>query len=88
MRYRQFADAPTRRTATRFTLVCVLPPSANSLAIQKKCGPNPNRIDLVEAAGVEPASKQGAPRLSTRLFCAWSSCAGWPQTTWPFAAVS
>ena len=28
------------------------------------------RIDLVEAAGVEPASKQGAPRLSTRLFCA------------------
>lgn len=54
MRYRQFADAPTRRTATRFTLVCVLPPSANSLAIQKKCGPNPNRIDLVEAAGVEP----------------------------------
>jgi len=47
-----------------------------------------NLFYLVAAAGVEPASKQGAPRLSTRLFCAWSSCAGWPQTTWPFAAVS
>ncbi len=37
---------------------------------QKKCGPNKSEPHfLVEAAGVEPASKQGAPRLSTRLFC-------------------
>ncbi len=81
MRYRQFADAPTRRTATRFTLVCVLPPSANSLAIQKKCGPNPNRIDLVEAAGVEPASKQGAPRLFYTFILRLILLRGWPQTT-------
>ena len=55
MRYRQFADAPTRRTATRFTLVCVLPPSA-------KASPHKKNAVRIRTASTSWRRRESNPR--------------------------